>query len=126
MPQFIFNGGEPMDGCPKSWDDANAWAGVANENREDYEVPTWRFDCGFKLDFDGPIVRVSSRFYPPKSNYGPKWDGTVAITVADKEVIEKGFEFDTLDQLRAEVEAYVDEQTRRIHERIAAMFKESP
>lgn len=109
---------------PSSWDDANVWTENANAHRESYEVPTWRFDCGFKLDFDGPIVRASSRFYPPKDGYGPKWDGTVSIIVVDNEVSEKAFECDTLDELRAEVEAYVDEQTRLIHERIAAMFKE--
>jgi hypothetical protein len=124
MPQVIFNGGDPLPGCPESWDDANAWTDTANEYREEYEVPTWRFDCGFKLDFDGPIVRASSRFYPPKHGYGPKWDGTVAIIVADNEVSEKRFECDTLDHLRAEVEAYVEKQTRLMHDRIVLMFKE--
>ena len=125
MSHFVFNGGEPMPGCPESWDDAKAWTGAANESRESYEVPTWRFDCGFKLDFDGPIVRASSRFYPPKSHYGPKWDGAVTIIVGDKDVSEKKFECDSLDQLRTEVEAYVEEQTRLIHERIESMFEDS-
>jgi hypothetical protein len=124
MPTIIMNGGSPLPGCPESWDDAHAWIDSANGSRESFEVPVWSFDCGFKLDFDGPILRTCSRFYPPKSGYGPKWDGTVSIIVKDIEVSEKGFECDSLDQLKAEVEAYVDEQTRLIHERIASLFKE--
>ena len=108
-----------------TWHDAHSWRHEANSNRESYEVPTWEFDCGFKLDFDGPIVRASSRFYPSRSGeHSLKWDGTVTIMIVDKDVVEKKFECESLDQLRTEVESYVDEQTRLIHERIASMFKE--
>lgn len=108
-----------------TWHDAHSWIAAANIGRESYEVPTWSFDCGFKLDFDGPIVRVSSRFYPSRSSADTlKWDGTVSIMVAGADVSEEKFKCGSLDQLRGEVETYIDEQTRMIHERIAAMFKE--
>lgn len=116
---IIMNGGNPLPGCPENFDDANKWADNANGEKEDYEFPTWKFDCGFKLDFDGPILSVSSRFYPPKTHYVPTWDGTVTVKILDKEVEEKKFDCKTLDELRSEVEKYVDE----VRQRVADVFK---
>jgi hypothetical protein len=104
--KIIVNGGDPINDCPTDWDAAKAWEGKANENA-DHGDPMWRWDCGFKLDYDGGLIQVSSRFYPPKSHYGPKWDGDCTIRCSDKEVGKKHFECDTLEQLRTEVEAYV-------------------
>jgi len=106
----VINGGNPLPGCPKSYDEANAWADKANEGKGDpgnwYE-PMWSFDCGFKLDFDGPLVDVSSRFYPPKTHYGPKWDGSVSIRLLGKTISRREFEADTLDELKGQAEAFV-------------------
>jgi hypothetical protein len=104
---MICNGGNPLEGCPKDFKEADAWADAANENKNEHSEPKWSFDCGFKLDFDGPILNVSSRFYPPKTHYGPKWDGTVTVFLMGEEVLEKKFECDTLEQLKEEVEVYV-------------------
>jgi|JI10StandDraft_1071094.scaffolds.fasta_scaffold66913_7 hypothetical protein len=104
---IIMNGGNPLEGCPQSYEEAYKWAEDANTEREEWRDPKWRFDCGFKLDFDGPLVRVSSRFYPPKTHYGPTWDGTVSIMVGDHDVIEKKFDCKTLDELHDSVEKYV-------------------
>lgn len=60
MPKIIINGGEPLEGCPPSWELANRWQKDANANKSDDE-PRWSFDCGFKLDFDGSLLDVSSR-----------------------------------------------------------------
>lgn len=104
----VFNGGEPLPGCPKSWDEAHAWEDRANvAKEEEWSEPNWKFDCGFKLDFDGSAVRISSRFYPPKAGYGPTWDGTVSLMVGDKTFHEKNFDCKSLDELRAKVESYV-------------------
>lgn len=118
MPQIIINGGDPLPGCPESWEQANAWEDAANEPKSDY-VPHWKFDCGFKLDFDGGLLDVSSRFYPPKDGYGPKWDGKLVITLAGDMLVVQEFECDTLDQLKAEVEAYVEAYTRKVWDAIA-------
>ena len=104
---MIMNGGEPLPGCPLSWDVAHSWEDKANEGKEEFTSPLWRFDCGFKLDYDGPIVSASSRFYPPKTHYGPKWNGNVTVNVLGKEVAKKEFKTDTLDQLREQAEEYV-------------------
>ena len=110
---MIFNGGNPLEGCPDNFEQADSWADKANEEKTEYE-PKWSFDCGFKLDFDGPIVNVSSRFYPPKTHYGPKWDGTVTVSILWKTAIEKKFECETLDELRVEVEKYMNTLGDRI------------
>lgn len=117
---IVVNGGEPLDGCPTSWDDAWAWIDAVNKGREEYHL-RWQYDCGFKLDFDGPLIRVSSRFYPPKSSYGPTWDGAVRISVFDmtadgfyKKVEEKEFDCQTLDELRQQVEDYIGGVAKRI------------
>lgn len=111
---IIFNGGNPLEGCPKNYDEANAWADKANDERDKFTNPIWSFDCGFKLDFDGPILSVESRFYPPKTHYGPKWDGNTRINLLGKKITEKYFEAVTLDDLKTQVESYVKEQVRTL------------
>lgn len=108
------NGGNPLPGCPENWDEAKAIEEKFNEGKDwergEYKSqPVWSFDCGFKLDFDGPLIDVSSRFYPPKSHYGLTWDGTVSIRIEGKDIKEKKFDCPTLDQLKNEVEAYIND-----------------
>jgi hypothetical protein len=100
---LIVNGGEPLKDCPKDWDKAKKWADKANQEHG----PQWEWDCGYKLDYDGPIFRVSSRFYPPKSHYGETWDGTVTIYYYGEEIAKKEFDCQSLEQLKTEVEEYV-------------------
>lgn len=52
---IIMNGGNPLEGCPKDWDKAKSILEKLNEGKEEFDEPLWDFDCGFKLDFDGPI-----------------------------------------------------------------------
>ena len=49
MDNIIINGGEPLEGCPKSPDEAEAWVATANKDKGD-SCPKWKFDCGYKLD----------------------------------------------------------------------------
>jgi hypothetical protein len=104
---IIFNGGNPLEGCPKSYEEADAWASDANGEKED--GPLWSFDCGFKLDYDGSLLSISSRFYPPTTHGGPTWDGTVTLSFLDKEIREKKFDCKTLHELKSQVESYVKE-----------------
>lgn len=106
-------GGYPLPGSPESWNEAHAWEELANENSLDYD-PQWKFDCGFKLDYDGPLIHVSSRFYPPAAFYGPTWDGTVEIIIGNDVVEQREFDCKSLDELRSQVEAYVKNVRERI------------
>ena len=120
---IIMNGGNGLKDCPTDWDKAREWEKNANcgIEYEDYDQemkPLWKWDCGFKLDYDGGLMSVSIRFYPPKSNYGETWDGTVTVYIFDKEVEEKKFDCETLEELKRAVEEYVN----GLRSKIEAMF----
>lgn len=106
---IIINGGNPLPGCPKDWNDAKEIELKLNngEDKEDGGKPFWDFDCGFKLDYDGPLLSVSSRFYPPKTHYGATWDGTVIIRLMGEGIAEKKLDCPTLEELKIQVEGYV-------------------
>lgn len=104
---IIINGGNPLPGCPNNWDEAKTIQAKLNEGKGEDE-PKWSFDCGFKLDFDGGIIRISSRFYPPKTHYGSTWDGNVSVYLLDKKIHTKEFDHNTLDELKKDVEMYVE------------------
>jgi len=103
----ILNGGDPLQGCPESWEEAKKIQEQLNEGNNGYG-PQWGFDCGFKLDFDGPILHVSSRFYPPKTHYGATWDGTVDFMLLGQDINTKKFDCETLDELQKQVTEYVN------------------
>lgn len=105
---IIMNGGNPINGCPKDWNEANKIQEKLNLNKKGHGEPKWKFDCGFKLDYDGPLMRISSRFYPPKTHYGATWDGTVSVCILNKEIEEKKFDCSTLEELEKQVNEYVD------------------
>lgn len=106
--EIIFNGGKPLPGCPESHEQANDWAYFANTGKDlDYE-PIWSFSCGYKLDFDGPLIRLISRFYPPAEYYGDKWTGSCTMFLFGKAIHKKHFECDTLEDLKENVEAFLE------------------
>lgn len=117
---IIMNGGNPLNGCPTDWDEAKLIQDKLNEDRPDYS-PKWSFDCGFKLDYDGGIFSISSRFYPPKTHYGPTWDGTVTVYCMEEELEQHTFDCNTLGELKIEVDKYVAE----LKQRILTSFKQS-
>ena len=106
--EIIFNGGDPIGNCPRTWDEAYQIQDKANFAKDEFNEPLWKFDCGFKLDFDGPLVSVSSRFYPPKSHYSEDWDGCSTIYILDKKVVSKEFKCVSFEELKQQVEAWVE------------------
>lgn len=110
-----------LDGCPKDWDEAKLIQEKLNENiDEDTIQPKWNWDCNFKLDYDGPLLNVSSRFYPPIKQYGEEgWDGTVYVSLLDKQVGTKQFNCKTLEELQKQVNEYI----KSIHEKISKVFE---
>ncbi len=101
---IVMGGGESLPGAPESWEAAQNWADAANASKD--EGPQWSWDCFMKLDYDGPLLSMSSRFYPPTKHYGPGWDGTVALMMGEVTIIEKNFQEDDLDILKTKVEMY--------------------
>lgn len=102
--QVIINGGEPLKDCPNDPKEAKKWMDQANESREEFNQPHWSWDCGYKLDFDGPVISISSRFYPPKSHYGESWDGSMSLIFGDQTLATYDIEASTIEELKQKVE----------------------
>lgn len=96
-----------------NWEDARNWESNANKGKVE-EAPSWSWDCNFKLDFDGDILKLNSRFYPPTRVYGKNWNGKVTFTFMGTVVMEKNFECETLEKLKKEVESFVKHYTEII------------
>lgn len=101
-----------------TWTQAIDWQEKANERKEIYEEPVWKWDCNFKLDFDGSLLRISSRFYPPHKNAGYWWEGNVSVLFLGEEVMTKEFKCDTLDELKEEVESFTKHYSEVIKSRL--------
>lgn len=97
-----------------AWDLAKSWQIKANNgiHVDDHDIhfkPLWCWDSGFKLDYDGNLLKISSRFYPPFPHYDDSgWDGDVAIIFLDDTIKEKSFHCESLEDLKSEVESYVN------------------
>lgn len=87
-----------------TWEDAYKWQDAANIGKEDYKQAVWSFDCGLKLDFDGPLASISSRFYPPTKHYGAGWDGKISVMIMDHVIGEYEITADSLDELKSKAE----------------------
>ena len=98
----------------QDWIAANEWQRQINESPA-CEAIEWSWDCGLKLDYDGSLLTVSSRFYPPHKShvdYG-KYHGTVTVYFGEykidghNNILEYEIEAKTLDELTNEVEEVV-------------------
>jgi hypothetical protein len=105
---------EPRKDFPTDFEEAYRWADVANNGAQDWERPIWRWDCGFKLDYDGPILRFNSRFYPPKAHYGDTWDGVVTVVLLGEEIHQEEFDCETLEDLKNAVQKYTEDYRQQL------------
>lgn len=100
-----------------TWENANNWIEKINRDKSDYE-PKWKWDCNFKLDFDGGLISVTSRFYPPNKNKSKKWEGTLSIIILDTTITKKSFINEDLDKLKEEVEIFIKHYIEIIKSRL--------
>ncbi|NCU33112.1 MAG: hypothetical protein EOM23_09330 [Candidatus Moranbacteria bacterium] len=103
------------------WDAAYSWLREVNS---DDNLCKWSWDCGLKLDYDGDICRISSRFYPPhksSAEYG-KYSGSISVYIGDDEIYKHEVEASSLDDLKAISEGYVTKIIERITANIKAVF----
>lgn len=101
-----------------NWDNAGAWEEKSNFNKEIYDEPRWKFDCGFKLDFDGSLLSINSRFYPPHKNDGDWWEGNLHVVLFGETILTKKFKKPTLEELRVTVENYLSHYVRIIKSKL--------
>ena len=96
----------------KDWNEAKNWIEKANEGKQpEWFEANWSWDCGFKLDFDGGLLRTCSRFYQERENC---FSGSVTFLIGDDEVFSREFSCRCLDVLKDDVEKYVDEVRTQI------------
>lgn len=109
------------DNSKEMWDAAYAWIEEANS---DDNLCKWSWDCGLKLDYDGDICKISSRFYPPHKSsieYG-KYHGTISVYIGDDEIHKHEVEAKTLDDLKTIAESYSAKIIEKITTNIMAAF----
>jgi hypothetical protein len=102
-----------------NWDNANSWEEKANEKKEIFDEPKWKWDCNFKLDFDGSLLSISSRFYPPNKNKGDWWEGAVTVRFLEEQILVKKFSCGSLDELKKEVEKFTNHYADSIKSRLS-------
>ena len=90
--------------------------------------PKWTLDCQKKFCYDGSIVEINTRFYPPNynANDGGGWGGGLVEVVGDGVVFDKKYfkPRGTIDELMVDVEKYVSETTVKIHKAIKNALKD--
>lgn len=105
------------------WDAAYKWQEQANKDKQSIK---WRWDCGLKLDYDGDVCRISSRFYPPhkSSDEYAKYYGaiTVMISGVEENIHKYEIEAKTLDELQKLTEDHVSKIIDKMHNAIRAAF----
>lgn len=80
----------------------------------------WTQDCSQKQDYDGSIISLSTRFWPPRYQSNAKFSAKSSIHLDFKnypeylELISKEFEGDTEAEVKFKVEQWAQEQYERI------------
>lgn len=112
----------------------------------------WTDDCQGKKSYDGAILVISSRYWPPDGGFmtfdtatgkmddkpikGGKHTATCSLDLIDAEnddeygdrmsLIEQDFEADTFDKLKADVEAFAQKQMDKAVKAIEDAFYVDP
>ena len=112
------------DNSKEMWDAASAWIKEVNS---DDNLCQWSWDCGLKLDYDGDICKISSRFYPPHKHpaENSKYSGSISVYIGDDEIHKQEVEAATLDELKTIAERYSAKIIERITTNIKAAFSEN-
>lgn len=93
-----------------NWNCAEEWLKVANKDKFDKNTePVWSWDVNFKLDFDGSLLSISSRFYPPRVNNSDSWQGVLQVLLLGDVIMNKEFKASSLNEIRDEAESFVKE-----------------
>ena len=79
----------------------------------------WTPDCQSKQDYDGPLISISSRAYPPGYNQGQHWSSYVALHINlphhDYLVLRKHEVFgDTEAEMKAAAEKWVADESKAL------------
>jgi len=110
-------------GSDDDWKQAREWA---EENSGDILEFSW--DVGFKLDYDGEVLKILSRFYPPHKKHvdyiertGKKYTGQMTVYFLDKELHEVEIHANSLDELAEKAKAKADELISLIDKAVSSI-----
>ena len=84
----------------------------------------WTDDCQGKKDYDGRLLSVSSRYWPPSYNRDGKHTAVSSIAWGDLaegpyvDLARREFSAESLDEVKRLVEAWVQEQSREFFAKI--------
>lgn len=90
---------------------------------EQREYPIgWRHDCQGKQDYDGRLVEVSTRYWPP--NYDPHGQHTAhsSILLGGMAVTDSNFTAPTMAKCKRQVEQWVASQIKIVETAIISAF----
>jgi len=94
------------------WD----WKEIQNTNVDKFENPIWGVDCGWVVNYAGPLLNVSAIFYPfflgtateECKGEHVKYEGIVNIYCGNSEpIIEEYFCEEDLDVLKQKVDGFI-------------------
>ncbi len=103
-----------------NWDIAQQIVNKLNQVDDEEDLQSnsakWSFDCGFKLDFDGGLIIVSSRFYPEKVNETIQWSGNLYIRNCFANLlIQKEIKSESLTDLKVQVDKIIKDCVEKIN-----------
>lgn len=109
------------DHSKEMYEAAEEWR---KESNLDDNLCQWSWDVGLKLDYDGNICTISSRFYPPHKNQAEhaNYSGSISVYVGDDEIHDHRIEAETLDELKKMAEEYSGKLVEKIKTNIKAAF----
>lgn len=106
---------------------------VAKEGLSDLE---WTNDCQGKMDYDGEVLSVSTRYWPRGGGFhimtgGGSWEGNEtrpeikpsahsSILLFGKEIVKKEFEGETPAEVHYAVEVWVREQVTSLAQHLSS------
>ena len=105
------------------WEKAKIWKEDANADKNDYLEPVWSWDCGLKLDFDGPLMSISSRFYQINDDI---FSGSVSILIGGDNLHEREFTGKHITFLKNQVEEYVESVRGKLTNHLKKLMDENP
>lgn len=120
--RILYNSESWNGNTMEKWKAAQKWTDRANKKNSLIE---WSFDYDLKLDYDGHVCSISSRFYPP-NKAGDTYKGSISVVIIDPQeyLHDHLIEAKTLDELQVLAEGHVSHIVDKMHDAIRNVFKE--
>lgn len=86
----------------------------------------WRHDCQGKQDYDGRIVEVSTRYWPPNYDRDGQHTAHSSILLGGVEVVDANFTAQTIAECKRLVEEWVAGKIQSIEQAVTAALGPAP